>query len=313
MQRSGPLIFCAFLLTLLFRPAGAQAPSLLWAWDVGPYVGMGGLARDAIGNVYISEWSANKVQVFSAAGLFLREWGGTRGSDPGQLDTPLGIAIDNGGTVYVCDSENHRIQKFSTQGVYEGQWGTYGIGPGHFGVPEGIAVANNGRIYVTDFGNNLVNVFASDGTFLSSWGGTFAPGLALYNPAGITVTPANEVYVTNRGTGVVEVFTADGVFLRQWGQLGYSPEQYLQPNGIAVDGPRVFLADGTKSEVRQFTPDGTLVCSFGQGTVDLAQALLLDPGGRLFVGDANGRISVYGDLATPALGMTLGNLKARYR
>ena len=42
---------------------------------------------------------------------------GSEGSQPGQLDQPLGICIDTTDTVYVTD-ENHRVSAFSRNGKF---------------------------------------------------------------------------------------------------------------------------------------------------------------------------------------------------
>lgn len=69
-----------------------------------------GIAIDAQGRVWVSA-SNDRVQVFSAGGKYL---GGLleRGSGPGQLSLPHGLAFDSKGFLYVVDSSNQRVQKF---------------------------------------------------------------------------------------------------------------------------------------------------------------------------------------------------------
>jgi DNA-binding beta-propeller fold protein YncE len=109
--------------------------------------------------VYIAEYGNNRVQVMTAAGRFVSQWGG-KGSGPGEFNGAGGLAIDGQGNVYVADQGNSRIQKFSARGAFLTQWGApggaKGTGPGEFNTPIGIAVDRDGSIYVTDFGNNRV-------------------------------------------------------------------------------------------------------------------------------------------------------------
>ena len=82
-------------------------------------------ARDAAGNVYITDSFLNLVLRVSPSGVITRFAGtGTAGfaGDGGQalqaqLNAPLGIAVDAAGNVYVADSVNSRIRKIGTDGV----------------------------------------------------------------------------------------------------------------------------------------------------------------------------------------------------
>ena len=53
---------------------------------------------------------------FDKNGRFLLSWG-SRGSEPGQFNTPHSIAIDAQGNVYVADRGNKRIQVFDNDGT----------------------------------------------------------------------------------------------------------------------------------------------------------------------------------------------------
>ena len=82
-------------------------------------------ARDAAGNIYITDSYLNLVLRVSANGVIRRFAGtGTAGfaGDGGpalqaQLNAPLGIAADAAGNVYVADSVNGRIRRIGTDGV----------------------------------------------------------------------------------------------------------------------------------------------------------------------------------------------------
>ena len=69
------------------------------------------LVIDGAGNVYVSESSNDRIQVFDPQGRFLRKWGIT-GSGDGEFSQPQGLAIDSDGDVYVSDQGNHRILVF---------------------------------------------------------------------------------------------------------------------------------------------------------------------------------------------------------
>ena len=70
------------------------------------------IAIDAIGRLYITSSDSHCVSVLTSDGKFVTSFG-ELGEEPGQFDSPTGLAIDDNGVVYVCDTQNNRIQMFS--------------------------------------------------------------------------------------------------------------------------------------------------------------------------------------------------------
>lgn len=83
------------------------------------------VGTDALGNVYITEGSSNKVRVVNASGIISTFAGnGTAGfsGDGGvatsaELNTNKGVASDASGNIYICDKDNHRIRKVTGPGA----------------------------------------------------------------------------------------------------------------------------------------------------------------------------------------------------
>ena len=75
------------------------------------------IAWDSAGNTYVTDGYGNsRVVKIDANGKFVKSWG-TRGSEPGQFNLPLSIAIDAQDNIYVADRGNKRIQVFDTDGA----------------------------------------------------------------------------------------------------------------------------------------------------------------------------------------------------
>ncbi len=74
-----------------------------------------GVGVDPEGRIYTADFDNHRVQVFSAAGEFLGEFG-EPGSGPGQLQHPTDVAIAADGSIYVVDFGNDRIQVFRQEG-----------------------------------------------------------------------------------------------------------------------------------------------------------------------------------------------------
>jgi len=112
--------------------------------------------------VYGSDAATDRILVMTSGGSDLAEIG-RRGSGPGQLRDPHGIAVDGAGNLWVADRGNHRVQAFSPDGVHLGGFGERGAGQGQFVEPTGIAVDCNGLVTVADADNNRVQQFQTAG------------------------------------------------------------------------------------------------------------------------------------------------------
>jgi NHL repeat-containing protein len=76
------------------------------------------VAWDSGGNIYITDGYINsRVAKYDKNGDWVKSWG-TKGTGPGQFDTPHSIAIDRSNNVYVGDRGNHRVQVFDTEGRF---------------------------------------------------------------------------------------------------------------------------------------------------------------------------------------------------
>lgn len=228
--------------------------------------GVGGLAVDGEGNVYVSRTQTDSKHLakYDATGKLLANWGDD-GTGDGQLRGPQGVALDNSGRVYVADTLNNRVQKFDKDGNSLGQFGSYGKGNGQFNGPRGVAVDRQGDVYVADTGNQRIEVFNSAGQYLTGWGslgtgpGQFGQDLqlpALSGPNYLAVDGANHVYATDGANNRIEKFSASGKFLYQL------TTQY--PSGLATDSQDQLYV-GLSSGLRLFDKNGKLLNDFGAG------------------------------------------------
>jgi DNA-binding beta-propeller fold protein YncE len=83
-----------------------------------------------------------RIVKLSKDGTFIKAWG-SKGEDPGQFDTPHGIAMDSAGRLFVADRANSRIQGFDQDGHLLFEWR-------RFGRPSGIYIDKNDVLYVAD-------------------------------------------------------------------------------------------------------------------------------------------------------------------
>jgi DNA-binding beta-propeller fold protein YncE len=111
----------------------------------------------------------NRIVKFDKNGKFLKMWG-TKGTAPGQFDTPHAIATDRNGRVYVADRSNDRIQIFDAEGKFLDQWQ-------NIRNPYTIRVSEDGFLWVSSGVLNEFLKYDLNGKLLYHWGtyGT-APG-----------------------------------------------------------------------------------------------------------------------------------------
>ena len=95
---------------------------------------------------HIADVPVNRIVKFSKDGKFIKAWG-TRGSGPGEFDTPHSIAIDSRGRIFVADRSNSRMQVFDQDGRFLAQWK-------QFGRPSGVFIDQNDNMYVADSQSN---------------------------------------------------------------------------------------------------------------------------------------------------------------
>lgn len=188
------------LRVLKFAPDG----SFLSTW--GEFGRPMGIAADAEGYVYVTEWGGSRqVKKFRGDGTFVAGWG-SGGSGEGQLDGPYGIAVDGAGHVYVADRFNYRIVKFDSDGNFLLAWGSQGDGEGQFDRPVDVAVDAEGYVYVAESYNQRVQKFTPDGEFVTAWGSRGAGPGQFSDQIAIAADNEGHVFVLDKVLNRVQKF-----------------------------------------------------------------------------------------------------------
>jgi uncharacterized protein (TIGR03437 family) len=193
------------------------------------------VAVDSAGNVYIAEFSGNRVRevgtngtITTVAGNGIQGYSGDGGPAlAASLNGPIAIAVDTAGDLYIADSNNSVIREVSPNLVINTIAGT-GIS-GYTGdggpalqaqliSPNGIAVDTAGTIYFSD-GPAYIRKFLPGGTITTIAGngsqgysgdGGLAPQAQLNGPTGLWADASGNVYVADTGNNAVRVLQPAG-------------------------------------------------------------------------------------------------------
>lgn len=179
-----------------------------WVGDGGPATGAGFelpryMARDAGGNLYISELFGQRIRKVSASGTITTVVGnGTPGfsgdggpASAATLFYPAGLAFDAAGNLYIAESGDGRIRKVDTSGIITTIAGNGTIGYSGDGGPalaaslgpvRPLALDAAGNLFVGDIGYSVVRKIDTLG-IITTVAGT---GVAGYNGDGIPATSA---------------------------------------------------------------------------------------------------------------------------
>jgi DNA-binding beta-propeller fold protein YncE len=156
--------------------------------------------------VYIADAGAHQIVVLSSNGNELVRIG-ERGTEPGQFNFPVSVAIDRQGRLYVADALNFRVQQISpdmksVKLIGKGK----GDSPGYFAQPKALSVDNDDNLYVIDNQFETVQMFNPDGQLLMDFGEEGHGMGQFWLPTGIFVDYGRRIWVADSYNRRIEVF-----------------------------------------------------------------------------------------------------------
>jgi DNA-binding beta-propeller fold protein YncE len=173
--------------------------------------------------------------------------------------------------------------------------------PAKFEFAQVSAVATDAkdRVFVAHRGPKPILMFERDGKFIRSWGDEH-----LKTPHGLRLDPDGNVWVTDIGHHLVMKFDPESkllLTLGKKGEAGDKPDQFDRPTDVAFTPTGDFyITDGYgNTRVLKFDRAGKLLKQWGtkgkgDGEFNLPHAVVVDPKGRVYVGDReNNRVQIF--------------------
>jgi tripartite motif-containing protein 71 len=174
------------------------------------------------GDLYVLQ--SDKVQIFTAAGAFIRKFSVTSG---------YGLAMDPAGDIFVIGA--FEIMKYKSDGTLLKQWGTYGKAVGQFDNAYDGVVDRYGRLYVVEVLNHRIQVFTRDGEFITAFGTEGSADGKLKYPAGVAVDAVGNIYVADQGNHRIQIFNLDGELKKKFGSIGSTEGKFQNPIRVTLD------------------------------------------------------------------------------
>ena len=250
----------------------------------------GGVAVDALGNVYIADSGNNRIRRIDASSHLISTVAGNgtpgNGGDGGpalsaSISNPGALLLDGAGDLFIADSGNHAIRKLvlatgklTTIAGQLGQSGYSGDGglasAATLNTPEGLALDNTGALYIADTKNHairkidpvtqLIETIAGDGTPAFSGDGGLAIAARLNAPWGIATDSADNLYIADLNNnrirkvsgGIITTIMGDGTATLATDGQPASVTPIYNPAAVAVDvAGNIYVADSGHNVVRK--------------------------------------------------------------
>ena len=269
----------------------------------------GGVAVDALGNVYfgdIGNYRVRKVDtngiISTVAGTGVKGYSGDSGpATEAQITGTTDLTIDAWGNLYITDFNNYRIRKIGPSGIITTVAGNGIKGYGGDGGPAteaqinsvyGISVDQFGNIFIADTGNCRIRMVDASGIITTVAGSGYcnfpcvntgdagpATEAILCLPEDVFVDVSENLYIVTYDARIRIVDTAGTItIVAGSGKRGFSGdggpalEADLSLNSVAV-GPAgdIYIGGGYNNRVRKVSPPSIFKASTVGGDIPFAE------------------------------------------
>ena len=216
---------------------------------------------------------------------YIGAWG-VKGSDPGQLDDPTGIAVDAVGDSYIPDAATQFVQKFDATGTP-----LLSFQDTLLKHPQSITLDHGGGIYITDAARGSCFVFFPEGDRYRELHLRSRPNAE--DMLSVAVDDEGDVHVLDSNAGTVFTY-ARFQLARTWKAPANSGGGgKLRGRIVAGPGDSLYIADPGANRFLRFGRDGVLLAEITpqpqSGAPKLSEEFTVSAN-AIFGMDADGRM-----------------------
>ena len=250
---------------------------------VGEFTNARGVAVDIIRDeIYIADRSNGRIQVLSKEGNYIRSFGN------GYVTEPRGVCVSLD-AVFVTDRARKCLVKFSIEGEFIKRTGSSGTAPGCFTIISGLC-CSEGFVYVCDSSVQRIQQFDTNLNFKKE----FANREIIY-PSDINFN-SGTLYVLSQEQNIIYCYNEDCTYLSKI-EFTLQEKRMTAALFFTIDKKGNFLiTDNILSEIRIFSPEGTLKHILGKGQLHFSTGIALDRSDRIVCmcdDDANNCFQIY--------------------
>ena len=158
---------------------------------------------------------------------FLNAWG-DKGNGPGQLDSPVSMAVDSLGNIFFADPAAGFVDKFESKGTP-----LLSFEDPRMRRASGIAVDAGGAIYVADAQMGNIHVFFPDGSFFQSW--RTAAERHFSGALGFGIDEEGTLFVPDPANARVMKFNSHGHLVKSWPAPGKAATPDERPSWVSAE------------------------------------------------------------------------------
>ncbi len=244
------------------------------------------VALDAAGNLYISEFGANRVRkvtpdgkIQTAAGTGIAGNGGDGlPAVDAQLNQPAGLAVDRTGALYIADSRNNLVRKVLPGGIMSTVLGNTQSTTLY--TPVAVAVDLNQNLFVADYTTTVHEYSAADawsifaGTGDSGFYGDGGPAnqATLLAIRDLAVDLAGNLYLADGprirevANGTIQTIAGDDYLHAIGDGSNATAAELFNPSAVWLDpAGNLLIADTGTDRVRKVSSSGIITTLAGTG------------------------------------------------
>ena len=301
-----------------FIPDLGTAPNdftLVVSYTGGGLSGTGGIAIDALGNVWIGNTtligSSGSLSEFSPTGVALSPSTGYTG---GRLTAPQAIAVDASGNIWVASGSktvpaDNVVSKFNASGAPLS--GSSGYTAGGLSDPFSIAIEASGNVWVSNHVSSTISGLNSSGAAIP--GSPFSGG-GLASPHFMAIDIPGNIWIANNDNDSLSKFNSSGGAISS--SSGYTGGGLKEPYGVAIDGGgNVWVSNFFYNTLSELNSSGGPISPSGGytgGGLNEPYGIAIDGSGNVWVANpGNNSISEFnssGNAVSGSSGFSSGSL-----